>query len=83
VLDKLKALITKLLVLALLELVNILFHYVAATTQVVSMVLIVEREQPGHVYKVQRPVYYISKNLSNCETYYNQVQKLLYAILIT
>jgi hypothetical protein len=42
VLDKLKALITKLLVLALLELVNILFHYVAATTQVVSVVLIVE-----------------------------------------
>jgi hypothetical protein len=35
-----------------------------------------------HVYKVQMPVYYISKVLSNCETRYNQVQKLLYAILI-
>jgi hypothetical protein len=44
---------------------------------------VVEREEPGHVYKVQRPVYYISKILSDCETCYNQVQKLLYAILIT
>jgi hypothetical protein len=42
----------------------------------------VEWEELGHVYKVQRPVYYISKVLSNYETRYNQVQKLLYAILI-
>jgi hypothetical protein len=44
---------------------------------------VVEQEEPGHVYKIQRPVYYISKVLSDCETRYNQVQKLLYAILIT
>jgi hypothetical protein len=31
---------------------------------------------------VQRLVYYISKVLSDCETHYNQVQKLLYTILI-
>jgi hypothetical protein len=43
----------------------------------------VEREEPGHVYKVQWPIYYINKDLSDCETRYNQVQKLLYAILIT
>jgi hypothetical protein len=42
----------------------------------------VEREEPGHIYKVQRLVYYIIKVLSNCETCYNQVQKLLYTILI-
>jgi hypothetical protein len=45
--------------------------------------LVVEREEPGHVYKEQRPVYYINKVLSDCDTCYNQVQKLLYAILIT
>jgi hypothetical protein len=45
--------------------------------------LVMEREEPGHVYKVQRPVYYIRKVLFNYETCYNQVQKLLYAILIT
>jgi hypothetical protein len=44
---------------------------------------VVEQEEPGHVYKIQWPVYYISKVLSDCETRYNQVQKLLYAILIT
>jgi hypothetical protein len=43
---------------------------------------VVERDEPGHVYKVQRPVYYISKVLSDCETCYNQVQKLLYIVLI-
>jgi hypothetical protein len=53
-----------------------------ATTQVVSATLVVEREEPRHVYKVQQPVYYISKVLFNCETLYNQVQKLLYVILI-
>jgi hypothetical protein len=43
---------------------------------------VVEREEPGHVYKVQRPFYYINKVLFDYETRYNQVQKLLYAILI-
>jgi hypothetical protein len=47
-----------------------------------NVALVVEWEEPGHVYKIQRPFYYISKVLSNCETCYNQVQKLLYAILI-
>jgi hypothetical protein len=60
-----------------------LLLYMAATTQVISAALVVEREKPGHIYKVQQLVYYISKVLSNCETHCNQVQKLLYAILIT
>jgi hypothetical protein len=42
----------------------------------------VEQEEPGHIYKVQRLIYYISKVLSDCETRYNQVQKLLYVVLI-
>jgi hypothetical protein len=46
------------------------------------MTLVVEQEGSRHIYKVQRPVYYISKVLSNCETRYNQVLKLLYGILI-
>jgi hypothetical protein len=37
----------------------------------------VEQEEPRHIYKVQGPVYYISKVHSDCETHYNQVQKLL------
>jgi hypothetical protein len=82
-LNELKTLITKPSVLASLELGETLLLCVAATTQVISVALVVEREELGHVYKVQRSVYYISKVLSDCETHYNQVQKLLYAILIT
>ena len=41
-----------------------LLLYIAATGQVVSTVLMVEREEEGKAYKVQRPVYYISKVLT-------------------
>jgi hypothetical protein len=54
-----------------------------ATTQVISATLVVEQEELGHVYKIQRPVYYISKVISDCETRYSQVQKLIYVVLIT
>jgi hypothetical protein len=59
------------LILASPEPGETLLLYVVATPQVVSTALIVEREEPGHVYKVQRLVYYISKILSDCETHYN------------
>jgi hypothetical protein len=81
-LDKLKALITKPLVLALLEPGETLLLYGTTTTQVISVALVVEWEEPKHVYRVQRLVYYINKVRSDCETRYNQVQKLLYTILI-
>jgi hypothetical protein len=42
----------------------------------------VEWEEPKHIYKGQQLVYYINKVLSDYETCYNQVQKLLYAILV-
>jgi hypothetical protein len=38
-----------------------LLFYIAATTQVVSATLVVERESEGHVLKVQMLVYFISK----------------------
>jgi len=57
--------------------------YIAATTNVVNTVLIVERDELGLVYKVQRPVYFISEVLGESKVRYPQVQKLLYAILIT
>jgi hypothetical protein len=82
VLNEHKTLITKSLILASPKAGETLFLYVMATTQVISAALVVEREEPRHVYKVQRSVYYISKVLSNCESHYNKVQKLLYAVLI-
>ena len=49
----------------------------------VSAALVVEWEEEGHALKVQRPVYFISKVLSDSKTRYPQIQKLLYAVLIT
>ena len=60
-----------------------LLLYIAATTNVVSTVLVVERDEEGHVYGVQRPIYYISEVLTESKQRYNHVQKLLYALLIT
>ena len=57
--------------------------YIAATTNVVSIVLFVKRDELGHIYKVQRPVYFISEVLSESKACYPQVQKLLYVILNT
>ena len=41
-----------------------LLLYIAATGQVASMVLTIEREEEGKAYKVQRPVYYLSEVLT-------------------
>ena len=38
-----------------------LYLYVAATTQVVSVAIVVERQGEGHALPVQRPVYFISE----------------------
>jgi hypothetical protein len=70
-LDELKALISKPPVPASSKPGETLPLCITAATQVISTALVVEWEEPGHVYKVQRPVYYISKFLSDCETCYN------------
>ena len=54
-----------------------LLIYLAATPQAVSAVLVVEREN------VQRPVYYVSEVLHGPKERYPQVQKLLYALLMS
>jgi len=47
-----------------------LLLYIAATDRVISMVLVVERDEPGHVNKVQRPVYFVSEVLNESKTRY-------------
>ena len=48
-----------------------LLLYIAATNRVVSTAMVVERDEPNHIYKVQRPVYFISEVLSESKTRYS------------
>jgi ribonuclease HI len=60
-----------------------LLLYISCTTHVVSTALVVEQAEEGHAYPVQHPVYFISEVLGPSKKKYPQVQKLLYAVLLT
>jgi hypothetical protein len=62
--DKLKAMLARSPILMLPQDGEPLYLYVVATTQVVSVVIVVERTEEGHTLPVQRLVYYINKVLS-------------------
>jgi ribonuclease HI len=57
--------------------------YISCTTHVVSTALVVERVEEGHTYPIQHPFYFISEVLGLSKMKYPQVQKLLYAVLLT
>ena len=54
--------------------------YIAATTRVVSIVMVVERPKKGRAQPVQRPVYYISEVLSSSKQNYPHYQKMCYGV---
>src|SRR6266498_5864760 len=60
-----------------------LLLYIAATSRVVSTTIVVERQEEGHIQKIQHPVYFINEVLSESKIRYPQVQKILYVVLIT
>jgi ribonuclease HI len=82
-LGNLKALLTNAPILVPPAAGEALLIYVAVTTQVVSAAIVVERREEGHALPIQRPVYFISEVLSETKIRYPQIQKLMYAVILT
>jgi ribonuclease HI len=57
-----------------------LMLYIAATHQVISTVLVVERSEGGKAHGVQRPVYFLSEVLSPSKQCYPHYQKITYSV---
>ena len=56
--------------------------YIAATHQVVSAVLAVERKAGGYKFLLQKPVYYVSTVLTPCKSRYPHYQKIAYVVFM-
>jgi hypothetical protein len=69
-LGTLKALLTSVPILVPPAAGEALLIYVVATTQVVSVAIVVERREEGHALPIQRPVYFISEVLSETKIRY-------------
>jgi hypothetical protein len=65
------------------QLAEDLLLYISCMTHMVSIALVVEQAEEGHTYPVQHPVYFINEVLGPSKMKYTQVQKLLYAVLLT
>src|SRR3954465_1168678 len=56
--------------------------YMAATNQVISIVVVVERKEQGYEHGVQRPVYYVSEVLTKSKQRYPHYQKIAYGVFL-
>ena len=69
-LESLKASLTSAPILDAPERGEPLLLYVTASNHIVSAALVVEREEPGHHLKVQRPMYFIGEVLTDAKVWY-------------
>ena len=69
-LEEIKALLASNPILAAPNIGEPMLLYISATHQVVSAVLVVEREEDGHKFPLQKPVYYVSTVLTPCKSRY-------------
>ena len=81
-LEEIKTLLASNPILAALKVGKPMFLYISATHQVVSAVLVVEREEEGHKFPLQKPVYYVSEVLTPCKSRYPHYQKIAYAVFM-
>ena len=68
--ESLKASLTSAPILIALKQRESVLLYVTTSNHIVSAVLVVEREEPGHPLKVQRPVYFIDEVLTDAKIGY-------------
>ena len=66
-LEEIKALLASNPILAVPKIGKPMLLYIAATHQVVSAMLVVERETDGHKFPLLKPVYYVSTVLTPCK----------------
>ena len=75
-LEEIKAILATNPVLAAPNLGEPMLLYIAATHQLVSAVLVVEREVDGYKFPLEKPVYYVSTVLTPCKARYTHYQKI-------
>ena len=81
-LKQLKEILSSASILAAPEPGEPLLIYMAATNRVISIVVVVERKEPGYEHGVQRPVYYVSEVLTESKQRYPHYQKIAYGVFL-
>ena len=81
-LKEIKAILATNPILAAPNICEPMLLYITATHQVVSAVLVVEREADGQKFPLQKPVYYVSTVLTPCKSQYPHYQKIAYAVFM-
>ena len=81
-LEEIKAILATNPILAAPNVGEPMFLYIAATHQVVSAVLVFEREVDRCKFPLQKLVYYVSTVLTPCKSRYPHYQKIAYAVFM-